>query len=73
MGGHLFVIACEKSIEWGFCGAVRGFAANRKLFEHYVSKLMAEPLCMLHQYQFFIDEHSVLQLREVYHYEGRNT
>lgn len=73
VGGHLFAIACEKSIEWGFCGAVHGFAANKTLLEHYVSKLMAEPLCMLHQYQFFIDEQSAQQLREVYHYEWRNT
>lgn len=73
VGGHLFAIACEKSIEWGYCGAVHGFAASRALLEHYVENLKAEPICMLHQYQFFIDEMAAQQLREVYHYEWRNT
>lgn len=73
VGGHLFAIACEKSIEWGFCGAVHGFAVSKALLKHYVEKLKAEPICMLHQYQFFIDEEAAKQLREVYHYEWRNT
>ena len=73
VGGHLFAIACEKSSEWGFEGAVHGFAANEYLLKHYVTVLHAEPVCMLHQYQFFIDEISAQKLREVYHYEWRNT
>ena len=73
VGGHLFALACEKSIEWGYDGAVHGFAANEKLLEHYVEKLHAEPLCMLHQYQFFIDEIHAQELLEVYNYEWKST
>ena len=39
VGGHLFAIAADKSIEWGYEGAVHGFAANeeqaKKLLEVY--------------------------------------
>lgn len=73
VGGHLFALACEKSIEWGYDGAVHGFAANEKLLEHYVEKLHAELLCMLHQYQFFIDEIHAQELLEVYNYEWKST
>lgn len=72
VGGHLFAIACEKSMEWGFCGAVHGFAASKILLEHYVKKLKAEPICMLHQYQFLLNEQAAQELMEVYHYEWRN-
>lgn len=30
VGGHLFAIAAEKSMEWGYGGAIHGFAANRE-------------------------------------------
>lgn len=73
VGGHLFALACEKSVEWGYGGAVHGFAANRKLLEHYVNVLNAEELCMLHQYQFFIDECNARNLLEVYNYEWKVT
>lgn len=33
VGGHLFAIAADKSIQWGFGGAMHGFAANEKLLE----------------------------------------
>lgn len=35
VGGHLFAIAADKSVEWGFEGAVHGFAANEELLKHY--------------------------------------
>lgn len=73
VGGHLFALACEKSIEWGYGGTVHGFAANEKLLMHYVNVLHAEALCMLHQYQFFIDEHNARKLLEVYNYEWKVT
>mgnify|MGYP006990162738 CR=1 FL=1 len=28
VGGHLFAIAADKSIEWGYEGAIHGFAAK---------------------------------------------
>lgn len=73
VGGHLFAIAADKSIEWGYAGAMHGFAANQKLLEHYIDMFHAEYLGMLHQYQFFIDEVQAQNLLEVYHYEWNET
>ena len=69
VGGHLFAIAADKSIEWGYEGAIHGFAANENLLKHYMNVFHAEYLGMLHQYQFFIDEEQAKKLLEVYHYE----
>ena len=69
VGGHLFAIAADKSIEWGYEGAVHGFAANSDLLKHYIDVFHAEYLGMLHKYQFFIDEEQAKKLLEVYHYE----
>ncbi|MCM1385964.1 MAG: hypothetical protein NC231_01440 [Bacillus sp. (in: Bacteria)] len=73
VGGHLFAIAADKSIQWGYEGAMHGFAANEELLEHYIDVFHAEYLGMLHQYQFFIDEEQAKQLLEVYHYEWNET
>lgn len=69
VGGHLFAIAADKSMQWGYCGAMHGFAANLELLNHYIEKFGAEYLGMLHVYQFFIDEISAQKLLEVYSYE----
>jgi len=69
VGGHLFAIAADKSIEWGYEGTIHGFAANEDLLMHYTNVFHAEYLGMLHQYQFFIDEEQAKKLLEVYHYE----
>lgn len=73
VGGHLFAIAADKSIEWGYEGAMHGFAANEELLNHYLEVFHAEYLGMLHQYQFFIDEKQAKELLEVYHYEWNET
>jgi hypothetical protein len=73
VGGHLFAIAADKSIQWGYEGALHGFAANQELLEHYINVFHAEYLGMLHQYQFFIDEDNARKLLEVYHYEWNET
>ena len=73
VGGHLFAIAADKSVEWGFEGAVHGFAANEELLKHYIDVFHAVYLGMLHQYQFFIDEEQAKELLEVYHYEWNET
>lgn len=69
VGGHLFAIAADKSRQWGYDGAMHGFAANEELLKHYIDKFGAEYLGMLHQYQFFIDEAAAKKLLEVYSYE----
>ena len=73
VGGHLFAIAADKSIEWGYEGAVHGFAASEELLKHYIDVFSAEYLGMLHQYQFFIGEEQAKRLLEVYHYEWNET
>lgn len=69
VGGHLFAIAADKSIEWGYEGAMHGFAADQELLEHYINVFDAEYLGMQHRYQFFIDEDKAKKLLEVYNYE----
>ncbi len=69
VGGHLFAIAADKSVQWGYEGAMHGFALNKELLEHYMEKFNAEFLGMLHDYQFFINEINAKKLLEVYNYE----
>ena len=69
VGGHLFAIAADKSIQWGYEGAMHGFALNKELLEHYMETFNAEFLGMLHDYQFFINEINAKKLLEVYNYE----
>lgn len=73
VGGHLFAIAADKSMEWGYHGVIHGFAANRTLLKHYILVFHAEYLGMLHQYHFLIDEEHGKNLLEVYHYEWNTT
>ena len=68
VGGHLFAIAAKKSLEYGYDGYMYGFAANEKLLKHYVDKLNAEEIGILHPYQFAIDEENAKQIMEVYDY-----
>lgn len=69
VGGHLFAIAAKRSCDYGFGGAISGFAANKDLMAHYINAFDAEPICMLHQYQIFIPEESGKKIQEVYSYE----
>lgn len=69
VGGHLFAIAADKSIEWGYEGVMHGYAANEELLKHYITVFHAEYLGLQHQYQFLVDEHEAKKLLEVYHYE----
>ena len=69
VGGHLFAIAVDKSIEYGFDGYVYGFAANRELLEHYMKQFNAQFIGMRHPYQFMIDDVAAQTIREVYDYE----
>ena len=69
VGGHLFAIAIDKSVEWGHGGAVYGFAANEKLLEHYCTTFGGIFVGMLHQFHFWIPEEQAAKILEVYHYE----
>lgn len=69
VGGHLFAVASKKSCDYGFGGAVTGFAADEKLMKHYCEVFHAEAICMLHPYQIFIPEEEGIKIQEVYDYE----
>ena len=68
VGGHLFAIAAQLSCESGYGGAISGFAADKKLLEHYCEVFNAEYLGILHSYQFFIAEEQAGKIREAYNY-----
>ena len=69
VGGHLFAVAVKKSIDYGYGGAITGFAANKELMNHYCKTFHADAICMLHPYQIFISEDNGLTIQEVYSYE----
>ncbi|MBP0958479.1 MAG: hypothetical protein J5997_14080 [Oscillospiraceae bacterium] len=69
VGGHLFAIAAQKSIEYGYEGFMYGFAANQELLNHYVNVFNAEYIGILHPYQFAIDSLNAKRIVEVYDYE----
>lgn len=68
VGGHLFAVAVKKSMDYGYEGYVCGFAANENLLKHYVEKLNAEIIGILHPYQFALDEENAKRIMEVYDY-----
>ncbi|MGN0424863.1 MAG: hypothetical protein ACI4FY_06030 [Acetatifactor sp.] len=69
VGGHLFAVAVKRSVDFGFGGAITGFAADKKLMYHYCSAFHAEAICMLHPYQIFIPEEEGMKIQEVYNYD----
>jgi len=69
VGGHLFAIAADKSVEWGYGGLLFGFAANEELLIHYMDKFHAEHIGIAHQFHFVIFEDEARSLLEVYNYE----
>lgn len=69
VGGHLFAIAAQKSIDYGYGGFMYGFAANQDLLNHYVNVFNGEVIAVLHPYQFAIDEENAKKIMEVYDYE----
>lgn len=69
VGGHLFAIAVDKSMQWGYEGAVFGFAANEELVKHYVEAFGAFHIGILHEYQVVVEGEAAKKLLEVYSYE----
>ena len=69
VGGHLFAIAAKESWDFGYGGLMTGFAANKKLLEHYCKVFNAEHIGILHPFQFAIDEENAKKIMEVYDYE----
>ena len=69
VGGHLFAIASEKSLEYGYGGVVTGNASNMDLVNHYCSVFQAEHIGMLHEFQIAIYEAEAAELRDIYDFE----
>lgn len=66
VGGHLFAIAAQVSIDHGFGGFIFMDAKNMELVKHYHEKMGAQLLGMPHPYRMFIDEESAHRLLEIY-------
>lgn len=69
VGGHLFAIAADKSMQWGYGGFLYGFALNRDLLNHYIKVIGATYLGIQHPYHFMVDDINARNLLEVYTYE----
>jgi len=72
VGGHLFAVAAEKSIDWGHGGYVYGFAANKELLIHYQNVFNAWHVGILHDFHFVIEASEAEKLLEVYNYGWRD-
>lgn len=69
IGGHLFAIAIDKSLDYGDGGAIYGYAASEKLLLHYMETFGALYVGIMHQYHFVINEEQALPIKEAYTYE----
>ena len=68
VGGHLFAIVGSESIKAGFGGAIYGYAANQKVLEHYMEKMKATHVGILHPYQFCVFEDEMQEIIKTYTY-----
>lgn len=66
VGGHLFAIAAQKSMERGYGGFVFLDAKNPELVRHYEEALGAVLIGMPHPYRMIIDEEAAVRLLETY-------
>ena len=69
VGGHLFALAVEQSTLHDGDGVVFGYAANKKLLEHYVNVFGAVHCPVMHEYQFIIEGEASIRLLNEYSYE----
>ena len=66
VGGHLFAIAVQKSIDAGYGGFIYFEAKNMELVKHYEEKFGAALVGMPHQYSMVIDEEAAARLVKAY-------
>ena len=72
VGGHLFAIAAEESINNGYDGYFYGFAANKELVEYYCNKFGALHRPIDHPYEVVFDELADNSILKEYNYERKN-
>ena len=66
VGGHLFAIAVQESMNQGYGGFIFMDAKNEELVRHYQNALGATFLGMPHPYRMFIDENNAQKLLKIY-------
>ena len=69
VGGHLFAIAISKSVQYGYGGAIYGFAKDAEKLAHYEKWFGAEYIGMLHEFHFLIADSSAVNVVEDYSYD----
>lgn len=69
VGGHLFAIAIQKSVEYGFGGAITGFAASEELLNHYIKWFETTPIKILHPFHLAIAGEAARKVVETYEYQ----
>lgn len=70
VGGHLFAIAGDLSIKYGFDGFLVGEAADKDLFEYYQREYHAAPLPPINNpYRLMFSDKATKSIMEVYNYE----
>lgn len=72
VGGHLFAIAAEESINNGYDGYFYGFAANKELVEYCCNKFGALHRPIDHPYEVVFDELAANSILKEYNYERKN-
>lgn len=68
VGGHLFAIAVQRSLELGYGGFVFMDAKNIELVNHYRKTLGAVLLGVPHPYRMYIDEKTAQNLLNIYNF-----
>lgn len=66
VGGHLFAIAAQKSLDAGFGGFFFMDAKNLDLVHHYQKTLGAVWLGMPHEYRMLVEEDAAERLLDIY-------
>lgn len=66
VGGHLFAIAAQKSLEAGYGGFIYFEAKNMELVKHYHEKFGAQLIGMPHEYSMIIEENEAQALLSAY-------
>lgn len=72
VGGHLFAIAGNKSVEYGYGGFVFAEAMDAEILKHYQDSFGAELFpygAPPHPYRFIINETNMMRITEEYQYE----
>lgn len=66
VGGHLFAIAIQKSVQRGYGGFVFMDAKNIELVNYYRQTLKATHIGGVHPYRMFIDEDNAIEILQTY-------